>query len=142
MTWHPDGRFQLTAHNGIERWDVRRPLASIDQPLVAYSIAGPSLLDETIPHYSSDIDVGATVQLDAHAVLEEPAQVALHLILVKHGEEPYHRETVGDRRIDDGQPDIWVVLDRSGDEPPRRVAVAQRILRWPPPIRAQAKPES
>jgi hypothetical protein len=32
-----------------------------------------------------------------------------------------------------------VVLDRTGDEPPRRVAVAQPIPRWPPPHRADAR---
>jgi hypothetical protein len=139
MTWHPDGRFQLTNDNGILQHSQRRALASIDQPLVAYSIPGPQLLDETLPHYAHDVDVGATVQVSAHAVLEEPKRVALQLVLVPRGDEPHHRETVGDRRIDDGEPDIWVVLATSGEGPPGRVAAAQPVLPWPPPLRTQAR---
>src|SRR6185503_1686476 len=126
--------------NGIEQRGQRPALVAIDGPLVAYSIPGPQLLDEGIPPYDSDIDVGATVQVSAHAVLEEPNRVALQVVLVPRGEEPLHRETVGDRRTDDGQPDIWIVLDRSGEEPPGRVAVAQRVPRSQPPVRAHAKP--
>lgn len=140
MSWSAGGQFRLTTESGAEQESQRRPLTAISEPLVAYSIPGPKLLDESIPQYAPDVDAGATVQVSAHAVLEEPDRVALQLVLVPRGEEPYHRETVGDRRIDDGEPDIWVVLDRLGDEPPGRVAVAQRILRWPPPLRAQARP--
>src|SRR5207247_8261549 len=121
MTWAPDGRFLLTDDTGAKHEGQRRPPASISEPLVAYSIPGPKLLDEDIPLYAPDVDEGATVQISAHAVLEEPHRVALQLVLVPRGEEPYHRETVGDRRIDNGEPDLWVVLDRSGDEPPGRV---------------------
>jgi hypothetical protein len=137
--WCADGRFRLTTETGTEHESQRRPLSTISQPLVAYSIPGPKLLDE-IPLYAPDVDLGATVQVSAHAVLEEPHRVALQLVLVPRGQEPYHRETVGDRRIDEGAPDIWVVLDRFGDDPPGRVAVAQHTLRWPPPLRAQARP--
>ncbi len=139
MIWCPDGHFRLTTDSGAEHESHRRPLAEINEPLVAYSIPGPKLLDENVPRYAPDFDVGATVQVSAHAVQDEPHRVALQLLVVPRGEEPYHRETVGDRRIDDGQPDIWVVLDRSGDEPPGRVAVAQRLPRRPPPLKAQAK---
>jgi hypothetical protein len=58
---------------------------------------------------------------------------------VPRGEEPHHRETVGDRRFDDGNPDLWIVLDRRGEDP-AGVAAVQHVLRWPPPIRAEAKP--
>jgi hypothetical protein len=136
MTWYTDGRFRV----GADWESQRQPLAALSEPRVAYRIPGTRLLDERLPCYAHDLDDGATVQVSAHAVLEEPNRVELQLVLVPRGQEPYHRETVGDRRIEDGQPDIWVVLARSGDEPPDRVAVANRILRWPPPLRAQARP--
>jgi hypothetical protein len=138
MTWHPDGRFRLTDRSGRPHDSMRRTLASINEPLVAYSMSGPELLDDALQPYDSTLDVGATVQVSAHAVLEEPTRVALQLVLVKRGDEPYHRETVGDRRIDDGQPDIWIVLARCDDGPPGRVAAAQPVLRWPP-LRTEAK---
>jgi hypothetical protein len=141
MTWQPDGRFRLTDDAGVARDSERRTLASIDQPLVAYSIPGPRLLDESLPLYDRSLDLGATVQVSAYAVLEEPTRAELQLILVRRGEEPDHRETVGDRRIDDGQPDIWVVLATAGDPPPARVAVARPVLRWPP-LRAQSSPDA
>jgi len=140
MMWQPDGRFALTNDSGAEHNSQRRPLAAINQPLVAYSIPGSKLLDPDYPPYSSHVDKGATVQVSAHAVLEEVNRVVLQIVLVPRGEEPYHRETVGDRRIDDGHPDIWVVLDRSGDDAPERVAVAQRHPRSPLPLRAEVKP--
>jgi hypothetical protein len=115
MMWHPDGRFRLTDSAGRPHDSQRRTLASINEPLVVYSISGPELLDDALQPYDSTLDVGATVQVSAHAVLEEPTRVALQLVLVKRGDEPYHRETVGDRRIDDGQPDIWIVLARCDD---------------------------
>jgi hypothetical protein len=139
MIWHPDGRFRVTDDAGVTQDSKRRTLASIDQPLVAYSIPGPRLLDENLPPYDRELDLGATIQVSAHAVLEEPRRVALQLVLVRRGDEPYHRETVGDRRIDDGQPDIWVVLATAGDAPPERVAVGQPVLRWPP-LRTQSRP--
>jgi len=139
MTWHPDGRFRLTDDAGVAQESERRTLASIDQPLVAYSMPGPRLLDESLTLYDRGLDSGATVQLSAHAVLEEPTRVELQLVLVRRGDEPYHRETVGDRRIDDGQPDIWVVLATAGDPPPLRVAAAQPVLRWPP-LRTHSRP--
>jgi hypothetical protein len=116
------------------------PLAAVREPRVVYSLPGPKLLDARLPAYASEIDLGATVQISAHAVIEEPHRVALQLVLVPRGEQPFHRETVGDRRIDDGDPDLWVVLDRRGDDPPDRVAAVQRVRRWPPPLGAQAKP--
>jgi len=79
--------------------------------------------------YESDLQ-GATVQVSAHAVLEEPHRVALQLVLVPRGQQPYHRETVGDRRIEEGDPDIWIVLARFGDEPTERL-VANRDGRAP-----------
>ncbi len=105
--------------------------------VVAYSIPGWRLLDDTLPPYTSDIE-GATVQINAHAVLEEPHRVALQLVLVPPGQEPYHRETVGDRRIENGDPAMWIVLARQGDEPAERL-VASRVLRWPPPLRASVR---
>jgi hypothetical protein len=141
MTWWMDGHFQRTTETGAEGESHRVPLPAISEPQIAYSIPGPKLLDARVPAYASDIDQGATVQVSAHAVLEEPDRVALQLVLVPPGEQPYHRETVGDRRIDVGTPDIWVVLDRVGDEPPGRVAAVQRIPRWPPPLRAQTRPD-
>ena len=112
----------------------RGDASSITQPLVAYSIAGRRLLDETMfPRYDSIVDRGATIQVDGEDVLEASERVALQVVLVPHGEQPPHRETVGDRRIDDGEPDIWVVLDRWGDDLPGRLAVAQGIPRRPPP---------
>jgi hypothetical protein len=140
MTWWTDGRFEWTSEAGREQRGDREPLAAVREPRVAYSIPGPKLLDARLPPYASDIDVGATVQISAQAVLDEPQRVALQLILVPRGEEPYHRETVGDRRIDDGDPDLWVVLDRRADDPSGRVAAVQRVLRWPPTLRAEAKP--
>jgi hypothetical protein len=50
-----------------------------------------------------------------------------------------HRETVGDRCVDDGEPAIWIVLARHGDEPAERL-VAKRVLHWPPPLRAAVRP--
>lgn len=138
-TWCADGQYRRTTEMETKHESQRRAPAAITQPLVVYSIPGPRLVEDTVPLYASDVDEGATVQVSAHAVLEEPHRVELQLVLVPHGQEPYHRETVGDRRIDDGEPDIWVVLDRSGDEPPGRVAVAQPIPRWPPPLRAEAR---
>lgn len=111
----------------------------MSEPHVAYSIPGPRLLDDRVLPCVPDIHQGATVQISAHAVLEEPNRVELQLVLVPRGEQPYHRETVGDRRIDGGDPDIWVVLARFGDEPAGRL-VAQRNPRWRPPLRAWTRP--
>jgi hypothetical protein len=140
MTWWMDGRFAWTTDVGREQYSHRVPLPSVRKPQIAYTIPGPRLLAAGFPAYASDIDQGATVQISAHAVVEEPQRVALQLVLVPRGDQPYHRETVGDRRIDDGDPDIWVVLDRRSDGPPDGVAVAQRVRHWPPPLGAQAHP--
>ncbi len=138
MTWWMDGRFRRTAESNIERVGQRAALSGLREPHVAYSMPGPSLLDPSLPPYDSSIDRGATIQVSGHAVLEEAHRVALQLVLVPRGQEPYHRETVGDRRIEEGEPDIWIVLARLGDEPAERL-VANRILRWPPPLRAEAR---
>jgi hypothetical protein len=135
MRWLPDGSYWLGS-GARELKGQRTPLARVSQPEVAYSIPGPRLVSGRLPSYSRDPYVyGATVQISAHAVLEEPNRVALQLVLVAPGQEPYHRETVGDRRIDDGHPNVWIVLDRDGDEPTERL-VANRVLRWPPPLGA------
>jgi len=137
MTWWMDGRFCLTTDAGAEFRGNRTPLPNLKEPEVAYSIPGPRLLDDGFL-YESDLQ-GATVQVSAHAVLEEPHRVALQLVLVPRGQQPYHRETVGDRRIEEGDPDIWIVLARFGDEPTERL-VANRVLRWPPPLRTAVRP--
>lgn len=138
MTWWMDGRFRLTTESDTERVGQRPTPGALREPHVAYSIPGPRLLDPRLPPYDSDIDRGATIQVSGHAVLEEPHRVALQLVLVPRGEEPYHRETVGDRLIEEGEPDIWIVLARFGDEPAERL-VANRVLRWPPPLRTEAR---
>jgi hypothetical protein len=134
MTWRPDGLYCMTTDTGAELESERTPLADLKEPEVAYSIPGARLLDGSSPPYASDVDIGATVQVSAHAVLEEPHQVALQLLVVPRGQAPYHRETVGDRRIDDGEPTLWIVLARSGNDPAER-HVANRVLPWPPPLR-------
>ena len=140
MTWSVDGHCEWTSGAGEGHHSQREPPFAVREPRVAYSLPGPKLLDARLFEYDPYIDWGATVQISAHAVLEEPHRVALQLILVPRGEQPLHRETVGDRRIDDGHPDLWVVLDRRDGAPPERVAVAQRVLRWPPSLGAHAKP--
>lgn len=139
MTWRSNGLYCLTTDTGAELRAQRTPLASLKEPEVAYSIPGPRLLDGLPPLYASDLDVAATVQVSAHAVLEEPERVTLQLVLVPRGQAPAHRETVGDRRFDDGEPTMWIVLARSGDDPAERL-VANRILRWPPPLRVAQRP--
>jgi hypothetical protein len=139
MTWLMDGSFERSSDADGRYHSHREPLTEVREPRVAYSIPGPKLLDARVPEYGSDIDQGATVQISAHAVLEEPHRVALQLILVPRGEEPYHRETVGDRRFDDGNPDLWIVLDRGSDDP-SDIAAVKHVPRWPPPLRAEAKP--
>jgi hypothetical protein len=137
MRWLTDGRFWLACGTS-ELAGQRTPHSSIGAPEVAYGIPGRRLLNDHLPPYSSDMQ-GATVQISAHAVLEEPHRVALQLVLVPRGQEPYHRETVGDRRIDENDPALWIVLDRDGEEPTERMA-ASRVLRWPPPLRAETRP--
>jgi hypothetical protein len=137
MRWLADGRFWL-ACGTTERMTQRTPLSGLTQPEVVYSIPGPRLVNGRAPDYSSAMP-GATVQICAYAVLEEPDRVALQLLLTPQGQQPYHRETVGDRRIDEGSPALWIVLDRDGDEPPDGVAAAQRVLRWPPPLRGAVR---
>lgn len=104
-----------------------------------HSISGARLLDPALPAYDSDLDRGATVQLSGDDVLADPDRVALHIVAVPRGEQPPHRETVGDRRIDEGRPDLWVVLGRLADEPPDRVAAVLKPRHWPPPIAIHAK---
>ena len=111
---------------------------ALEHPYVAFSIPGPELLDESLFRYDNCVDMGATVQVSAHAVLEEPHRVALQLVMVPRGQEPYHRETVGDRRIDDGDPAMWVVLARLGEDPAERLATP-RIPRWPPSLRVAVR---
>jgi len=139
IAWSPDGRFRWTSHTGVESEIHRTPLAAVREPQVAFSIPGGRLLDARVPPYDHELELGATVQVSGHAVLDEPHRVALQLVLVPQGEEPYHRETVGDRRIDEGIPDLWVVLDRAGDDGPARMAAVQRVLRWPPPLQAETE---
>jgi hypothetical protein len=134
MTWWPGGLYTLTTDAGAQVRAQRAPLAGLTGPEVAYSVAGEKLLDGRLPAYSSDIDVGATVQVSAHAVLEEPHRVALQLVLAPTGQAPLHRETVGDRRFDDGRPNLWIVLTRSEDDPAARL-VANRVHRRPPRLR-------
>lgn len=139
MTWLPSGLYRLTTDTSTDTTVQRTPFASLKEPEVAYSIPGARLLDGSLPLYAYDVHSGATIQVSGHAVLEEPHRVALQLVLVPRGQEPYHRETVGDRRIDDGEPTIWVVLTRSGDDPAERL-VANRVLRWPPQLRVGVRP--
>ena len=140
MAWWTDGRFDWNTDAGQEHHSRREPLTEVREPRVAYNVPGPKLLDARVPEYASDIDQGATVQISAHAVMEEPHRVALQLVLVPRGEQPYHRETVGDRRIDDGDPDLWVVLNRRGDDHSDRLAAALPVPRWPPALRGHVKP--
>jgi hypothetical protein len=137
MAWSVDGRFRSITDAAAERETLRTPLIAVREPQVAYSIPGVRLLDGRVPRYDHDLDRGATVQVSGYAVLEEPDRVALQLVLVPQRDEPHHRETVGDRLIDRGVPDLWVVLNRPGDEP-AQVAAVRRILRWPPPLQAEA----
>jgi hypothetical protein len=140
-TWRADGRYVLTTARGAECESRRRPLFAVAEPLVVYSIPGARLLDETMfPRYDSIVDRGATIQVDGEDVLEAPNRVTLQILLVGRGEEPPHRETVGDRRIDEGEPDIWVVLDRARDDPPGRLAVAVRIPPRVSPLTGNAHP--
>jgi hypothetical protein len=139
MMWSANGLYRLTTDTSTDTKEQRAPLTSLREPEIAYSIPGVRLLDGSLPPYEYDAHSGATVQVSAHAVLEEPHRVALQLVLVPKGQEPYHRDAVGDRRIDDGEPTMWVVLTRSGDDPAERL-VANRALRWPPPLRAGVRP--
>ena len=139
MKWWLNGRYCLITDLGAELSAQRTPLASLKEPEVAYSIPGARLLDGGSPLYSSDVDVGATVQVSRHAVIEDPNRVALQLVLAPRGQAPYCRETVGDRRIDDGEPTMWILLAQSDDDPAARL-VANRVLRWPPPLRIAVRP--
>jgi hypothetical protein len=138
VTWRFDGRAEST--NEVAKcWrSYRLPLADLGGPLVAYSVLGPRLLDPGVPAYDWALDRGATVQLDGHEVLDRPHLVALQIVAVPHTQQPRHRETVGDRRFHEGQPDLWVVLYRLRAEPPDRVAAALRPNRWPPPLELHA----
>jgi len=133
VTWRFDGRTQSTSESA-RGWDsYRLPLADLASPLVTYSVPGTRLLDPALPEYDWPLHQGATVQIDGDEILAYPHLVALQIVAVPHTQQPPHRETVGDRRIDEGQPDLWVVLNRLGTEPPDRVAAAARPRRWPPP---------
>jgi hypothetical protein len=139
VTWWPDGSVKSQGHQGAE-WSSRRsPLTEDGVVQTIYSISGSRLLDPPPPAYDWDLDRGATVQLSGDDVLADPQRVALHVVAVSPGEQPPHRETVGDRRIDEGQPDLWVVLGRLAGEPPDRVAAVLKPRRWPPPLAIHAK---
>jgi len=134
-----DAEGSVSCAEGIEPFArIAWRMHELQEPVVVFSIPGPKLLDERLYTYDSIADKGATVQISAYAVLEEPDRVALQLVMVPRGQEPYHRETVGDRRIDDGEPAMWIVLARFGEEPGERVA-AQRIPGWPRPLRAAVR---
>jgi len=98
------------------------------------------LLGPEVPDYDPKLHTGATVQLDGDEAREHSDFVALQVLAVPHGEQPPHRETIGDRRIDDGQPDLWAVMNRLGHPPPDQVAAALRPGRRPPPMLQHARP--
>lgn len=51
----------------------------------------------------------------------------LHACVAPRGHVPEHRETVGDRMIDDGNPSIWIVLASfGGGDVPAIAAVGGR----------------
>ena len=139
-TWWRDGHFRATTVAGQELHLHRRPHPELTTPQVLYSIPGSRLIDPMVPPYDGDLGEGATVQMSAHAVLDQPHRVSLALVLVPTGEQPQHCESVGDRRIDQGVPDLWVQLTRTPDDPPGLVVAALRVLRWPPPLQAHEAP--
>ena len=104
----------------------------LTDPQVIYSVPGPRLVHQPAWAYDSEVDRGATIQIDGEEVRDEPGLVALQVVAVPHGQELSHRETIGDRRIDEGDPDLWVVLHRLGIEPSGLVVAALRPHRWPP----------
>ena len=129
--------------DGISCWEKLPPhagttwrpsLEGLTDPHVIYSVPGPRLVHQAAWAYDSGIDRGATIQIDGEEVRDEPGLVALEVVAVPHGQAPPHRETIGDRRVDEGEPDLWVVLHRLGIEPPGLVAAALRPHRWPPPL--------
>ena len=130
---------KLPPHTGTT-W---RPSAEalIDSQVI-YSVPGPRLVHQAAWAYDSGLDRGATIQIDGEEVRNQPGLVALQVVAVPHGQQPHHRETIGDRRIDEGEPDLWVVLHRFGIEPPGRVAAALRPHRWPPSLRVHADSNS
>jgi hypothetical protein len=139
VTWRFDGSAQSTSEGASSWSSYRLPLGDLGGPLVTFSVPGPRLLDPGVPAYDSALHRGATVQLDGEEILDHPHLVALQIVAVPHTQLPRHRETVGDRCIDRGRPDLWVVLNRLGTEPPDRVAAALGRHRWPPPLVLHAK---
>lgn len=139
VTWWPDGRVKSESHQGAEWSSYRSPLTGAGGLQAIHSISGSRLLDPALPAYDLDLDRGATIQLSGDDVLAEPHQVALQIVAVPRGEQPRHRETVGDRRIDEGQPDLWVVLHSLAGEPPDRVAAVLKPRHSPPPVWISAK---
>jgi hypothetical protein len=103
MTWWMDGRYRLTTETGDRLKTHRMPLTRLKAPELAYRMPGWALVDRSLPHYTPEMR-GATVQVAAEAVLEEPDRVELQLLLTPRGHVPEHRETIGDRAIEDGDP--------------------------------------
>lgn len=126
-TCWPDGRLRATAFTGREVDIHRTPPAELTTPQVVYSIPGSRLIDPRVPPYDGDLAEGATVQMSAYAVLDQPHRMSLALLLVPTGARPEHSELVGDRRIDQGVPDLWVLLTRTPAVPSLRpIALPKR----------------
>jgi hypothetical protein len=123
-----------------EQWPARTavtwrvPLGDLEEPLVIYSVPGLRLLNPGVPAYDSSVDLGATVQLDGEEVFATPQLVTLQIVGVPHAQKPRCRETVGDRCFDQGRPDLWVILSRTGNQPPAGVAVRLPPRPSPPPL--------
>jgi hypothetical protein len=140
VTWRFDGRAESRSEAAAGWSSYSLPLADLAGPLVTFSVPGKRLLDPAVAEYDWDLDRGATVQVDGDEILNYPHRVALQIVAVPHSQQPPHCETVGDRRFDEGQPDLWVVLNRPGTEPPEAVAAALRPpRRWSPTLEVHAK---
>jgi hypothetical protein len=137
MTWWVDGRYRFTTETGARLRSHRMPLATLKDPELAYRMPGSALLDQRLPAYTPQM-LGATVQIAAEAVLEEPDRVELQLLLAPRGQVPEHRETVGDRLIEDGEPSLWMVLARFGGDPASALAAFRPRPR--PILRTSAQP--
>src|SRR5271169_4497234 len=114
MTWWRDGRYRLTTTTGATLKAGRAPLARLGTPELAYRVPGWALLEEGLPHHTPEMR-GATVQLAAEDVAREPDVLELQLLLIPRGHVPEHRESMGDRVIEEGDPSIWVRLAPLGD---------------------------
>jgi hypothetical protein len=140
VTCWQDGRCLETSNTGRPRESIGVSFVALREPRVAFAIPGERLVDTTVPSYDWELDHGATVQVCASEVLAQPHRVALQLVLVPRGQEPPHHETVGDRRIDEGVPDLWIVLDLPPEPPPRRLAAVQRLPHLPKPLHVRTEP--